>query len=113
MTHSAALASPVEYLIYTFDHPSGEKNRQSPWHRYAALADEELALAQAQILNDTNKYRRIEVKKKYYDARQGRPVDLTLRVYESGVERRRAMIWGFVAGLGCIAALAGFLVFLT
>lgn len=106
---AAAGASHVEYLIYTFDFPSGNRRARSPWHRYAALADEELALAQAQILSDTQKYRRIEVKKKYVDARTGRPVDATLRVYENGLERSYANLIGFAVGvtamLGCALLL--------
>ncbi len=101
MAHSAASA---QYLIYTFDFPhDGHRAQNSRWHRYAALADEELALAQAQILSDTNKYRRVEVKKKYFDERRGRAIDTTLCVYERGVEHRRATLFGFLAGAGIIA----------
>lgn len=99
---AASTASSAQYLIYTFDFPGESHRTHSPWHRYATLADEELALAQAQILSDTNKYRRVEVKKKYFDTRKGRPIDMTLRVYEQGVERRRATMVGFAAGIGAI-----------
>lgn len=104
MAHTvAASTASAQYLIYTFEFPSDGQRTQSAWHRYASLADEELALAQAQILSDTNKYRRIEVKKKYFDSRRGRAIDTTLRVYEQGLERRRATLLGFVAGIGAIA----------
>ncbi len=107
MNHTAtASASSVEYLIYTFEFPQDGQRGHSPWHRYAALADEDLALAQAQILSDTNKYRRIEVKKKYFDTKHGRAIDTTLRVYESGIERTKANLIGFLLGIAAIAAAA-------
>jgi hypothetical protein len=107
---AASTASSAQYLIYTFDFPSEGQRAQSRWHRYAALADEELALAQAQILSDTNKYRRVEVKKKYFDSRRGRAIDLTLRVYEQGLERKRATMLGFMAGIGAIAVGAALII---
>lgn len=85
----ASSAASAQYLIYTFDFPKAGQRAQSAWSRYAALADEELALAQAQILSDTQKYRRIEVKKKYFDPLKGRAIDTTLRVYEDGKAERR------------------------
>lgn len=102
----AQSTASVQYLIYTFDFPGEGQRAQSRWHRYAALADEELALAQAQILSDTQKYRRIEVKKKYFDQRRGCAIDTTLRVYEDGVAPARGKaLWAGIALLS-LAALA-------
>lgn len=97
--HATASA---QYLIYTFDFPREGQRAQSRWHRYAALADEELALAQAQILSDTQKYRRIEVKKKYFDPARGRAIDTTLRIYENGA-RAMARRWALIASAGLCA----------
>jgi len=103
VAHSAASA---QYLIYTFDFPKAGQRAQSVWHRYAALADEELALAQAQILSDTQKYRRIEVKKKYYDPAKGRAIDTTLRIYGDGAKTLPIHhMLGF--GLGLLGVVLG------
>lgn len=110
MTRAALPVTPVEYLIYTFEFQREGKRGRSPWHRYAALADEELALAQAQILSDTHKYRRVEVKKKYFDPKRGRAVDATLRVYDSRVKDRRAGFWGFLIGFALVIIGAGALI---
>lgn len=103
LAHPTASA---QYLIYTFDFPKVGQRAQSAWSRYAALADEELALAQAQILSDTQKYRRIEVKKKYFDPGKGCAIDTTLCVYESGKRARRAVRFAFLAALGVAALIA-------
>lgn len=94
-------------MIYTFDFPTVGQRAQSAWSRYAALADEELALAQAQILSDTQKYRRIEVKKKYFDPGKGCSIDTTLCVYESGKHARRKVeyVLLIVAGLAALSAV--------
>lgn len=110
MSHSVSSSTAkVEYMIYTFDLPSDGQRGQNRWHRYAALADEDLALAQAQILSDTKKYHRVEVKKKYFDTKKGRAMDATLCIYQSGVERRKANLIGFFIGIAAIAATAGLL----
>lgn len=107
MSQMVALsAAPVEYTIYTFDFPQEGQRRQSRWQRYAALADEDLALAQAQILSDTKKYHRIEVKKKYFDSRSGQAIDMTLKIYERGIERHRAEMIGFITGAALMIATA-------
>lgn len=110
VAHSSASA---QYLIYTFDFPKVGQRAQSAWSRYAALADEELALAQAQILSDTHKYRRIEVKKKYFDPAKGRAIDTTLRVYENGkasLHKPVKVILYAAAAVGMAAALYAFIV---
>lgn len=103
--HSTASA---QYMIYTFDFPKVGQRAQSAWSRYAALADEDLALAQAQILSDTQKYRRIEVKKKYFDPGKGRSIDTTLCVYESGKRARRTawLALLFIAGFAALVAVS-------
>lgn len=73
--------SDIEYSVYTF---GGKKNgkRKANWHKHMTSEDMHKALEEAEKLFESNKFGRIEVKKKYYDSKNSRTVDMAIKVFE-------------------------------
>ncbi len=88
-----AQAETIEYTIYTFDRPAPETPPTHSWKRHATLADMQQAMIEAAQLHRTQKFQKIEVKKKFFDEKQNRKIAMTLKVYEA----RRGGLMGFFA----------------
>lgn len=109
----AVVASPppaaqIEYSIYTFDMPKGKQKGQSKWQKHATLDDMIKAMAEAQNLYESEKYQKIEVKKKFFDQKKNRIVDMTLKVYECAPKKdfstMIAIGFALFCGAGAFAA---------
>lgn len=72
----------IEYTIYTFDHAASSKKNSTKWQKKATFHDMAQALNQAEKLYEQGQFQKVEVKQKYFDAKQNRNVDTVLRVYE-------------------------------
>ena len=109
----AVVASPpqaaqIEYSIYTFDMPKPKQKGQTKWQKHATLDDMIKAMAQAQSLYESEKFQKIEVKKKFFDQKKNRTVDMTLKVFECTPKKDHstAIAIGFAlfCGVGAFAA---------
>lgn len=78
-----AQAAQIEYTIYTFDMPQPKQKGENSWKKHSSLDDMTRAISEAESLHETRKYQKIEVKKKFFDQKKNRTVDMTLKVYES------------------------------
>ncbi len=78
-----APAAQIEYTIYTFDMPKPKQKGANSWKKHATLDDMSKAMNEAESLHGTQKFQKIEVKKKFFDQKKNRTVDMTLKVYES------------------------------
>ncbi len=78
-----AQAAQIEYTIYTFDMPSPKQKGDNSWKKHSTLEDMMKAMAEAQSLHETQKFQKIEVKKKFFDQKKNRTVDMTLKVFET------------------------------
>lgn len=96
-----APSAKIEYNIYTFDIPSGKSKGQSQWKLSATLSDMNEAMSQAEKLLLSTKYEKVEVKKKFFDEKKNRAVDLTLKTYEYKSDAYLDLI---IIILGAIAA---------
>lgn len=52
----------------------------------------EKAMSDAQSLHDSREYIKVEVKKKYFDQKNNRTVDMTLKVLEGNVKREMGVM---------------------
>lgn len=96
----------IEYSVYTFE---GRKNgkRQASWHKYMTSEDMHKALQEAQNLFDSNKFGRVEVKKKYFDTKNQRTVDMSIKTFE---KNQRSFINVYtILLLGIVMAVIAFL----
>lgn len=97
-----AQTAQIEYTIYTFDVPVAKKKGDISWKKHATITDMTQAMTEAQNLIGTDKFQKIEVKKKFFDPKQNRPIDMTVKVLHA---RRKK---GFFLPLAAVcAALCG------
>ncbi len=85
----------IEYTILTLAHTGEQSDAQ--WEKIEVLTDMDKALAQAQKLLATGKYSKVEVKKKFFDEKNNRKIDMTLRMLEAG-KKKPLGTWVFVVG---------------
>lgn len=73
----------IEYTIYTFDLPVMKTKGDISWKKHSTINDMSAAISAAEDLLKTRKFQKIEVKKKFFDPKQNRPVDMTLKVLKN------------------------------
>ena len=99
--------SGIEYTIYTFDHPKPNEKGRIKWQKNEMLTEMGKALKQAEELFASGKYKKVEVKQKYFETKTNRNVDMTLRVFEETpkIHISTAIVTSFAVFCG-IAAFA-------
>lgn len=106
-------AAQIEYTIYTFDMPVPNQKGDNSWKKHATLDDMVKAINEAENLHQTHKFQKVEVKKKFFDQKKNRSVDMTLKVFESTPKKDNTVLMAVLACImgGAIAFAACF--FLT
>lgn len=108
VTAAQPAAAQIEYSIYTFDMPKAGQKGESKWQKHTTLDDMIKAMVEAQALYESEKYQKIEVKKKFFDQKKNRVVDMTLKVFERDVKKDHstmiAIIFAVICGVGAFAA---------
>lgn len=83
-----------EYAIYTYDRFDEKSFGVNKWQKYKTLASLKRAIKEAKVLYRTNRFQKIEVKKKYIDTKLERTVSKTLRVFEAKSQKQKeAMVY--------------------
>ncbi len=77
-------ANETEYIIYTFELPKNNKaSEKNRWKKYMSTKNQDTAIKEAKKLNSSQKFQKIEIKKKIMDKKKGRNVDVTLKIFEN------------------------------
>lgn len=71
----------IEYTIYTFDQSAGGKSANK-WQKRDTKSEMSAAITVAEDLFKTGKFKKVEIKQKYFDKKKNRDIDMTLKVYE-------------------------------
>lgn len=100
-TMTTAASAQIEYAIYTFDKNDAKAKGDSKWQKHATLSDMVKAMSEAQSLLESKKFERIEVKKKFFDQKKNRTVDMTLKVFESEPQKDYGTIIAVAIALFC------------
>jgi tRNA U38,U39,U40 pseudouridine synthase TruA len=105
---SQAQAAQIEYTIYTFDMPTPKQKADNSWKKHATLDDMSRAMQEAENLHQTQKFQKVEVKKKFFDQKKNRIVDMTLKTFETKPKKDFTILIAAVAaillGAGAFAA---------
>ncbi|HEY8192263.1 MAG TPA: hypothetical protein VIG74_07545 [Alphaproteobacteria bacterium] len=101
MNASHQAAAREEYTVYAFEQDSSGRKIPRRWLRKDTHEDVSAALDQAKTLYGTGQYPRVEIRRKYFDTRCNRHVDMTFKTLG---RRQRSVMMGFVAG--AVGALA-------
>ncbi len=108
VTAPQSQAAQIEYSIYTYDMPSPGQKGESKWQKHSTVDDMIKAMVQAQGLYDSEKFQKIEVKKKFFDQKKNRVVVMTLKVFERSPKKDNstmiAIVFALVCGVGAFAA---------
>ena len=107
---SASAGIPdTEYSIYVYHYPEDIEDRCTDWEKIAVTGCVQEAANKAQTLFDSHDFRKVEIKKKYFDTKYRRVIDATYKVLQDKkrVSRRSGImaLFGFscFAGIGVIA----------
>ena len=102
-----AQSAGIEYTVYTFDMPTPKQKGENSWKKHATLDDMTKAMSEAETLLQTQKFQKIEVKKKFFDEKKNRTVDMTLKVFETSPKKDYTiLIVSILAILGAVGAFA-------
>ena len=107
-----APAAQIEYTIYTFDMPSPKQKGDNNWKKHSSGDDMGKAMIEAESLHQSQKYQKIEVKKKFFDQKKNRTVDMTLKTFEIKPKKDYTMLFLIllaIFGTGGAFALSFFL----
>lgn len=69
----------AEYAVYTFGVLEQDRVNPRMWEKKASHAAMSAALGQAEDLYRTGQYMKVEIKQKYFDRKQNRNIDMTLK----------------------------------
>lgn len=93
----------LEYAVYTYDRPL-RKGGHGRWRRHDIKTDFADALGAAKKFFRTGDYVRVEIKRKFFDGRQNRYSDVTLKVFEAGSRRTASLALSLLFAATCAAA---------
>lgn len=100
-------AAQIEYSIHTVAMPKG-KEKAGKEEKQDTLDDMDKAIARAEALSASGKYCKVEVRKKFFDVKKNRNVDMTLKAYESRPKKDYGVIlvvlFALFCGVGAFAA---------
>ncbi len=98
-------AAQIEYTIYTYDMPVPSQKGDTSWKKHATLDDMTKAMTEAESLLESKKFQKIEVKKKFFDQKKNRTVDMTLKIFETTPAKDRMILLTTLAAIfGGLAA---------
>lgn len=83
----------TEYILYAYDHGKPDARSPERWKKLLTSYDVTEAVEQARHLFDSQKYRKIEIQKKYFDRKEGRLKAATLRTYGTNKALNLYVFW--------------------
>lgn len=101
----------IEYSVYVFHDPKSKK-AQSKWEKVEVTNNMDKAMKSAEDLIEKRVYPKVEVKKKFFDEKNNRTVDITLKVLEGKVKRSMGTIDWVLIAIICGALAFGITYFL-
>ncbi|HEY0900502.1 MAG TPA: hypothetical protein VGD95_00130 [Micavibrio sp.] len=96
--HECPPLTHIEYNIYSY---SNDDNPRACWQKCGSAPHPQSAMIHAENLFNTGQFKKVEVKQRYYDARAGRNIDETWRVFEQDSQRSSS---SWLCGAGFITA---------
>lgn len=98
-------AYETEYSVYVYHYADDIEDGYTDWEMKSATYDEKDAMDQAQSLYNSREFKKVEVKKKYFDEKFGRMIDATYKVFQ---HKRRASRRSSVMALLGLSCFVGF-----
>lgn len=99
-------AESIEYSIVVHNHPKNIKDGASETEKLDTMTNMEEAFKKAEGLAASGDYQKVEVKKKYFEEKTQRNLDMTLKVFENRQKKEIGVVT-----LTIIAVLCGAIAF--
>jgi GTPase len=96
----------IEYSIIVHNHPNKIKEGAGETEKIETMTNMDKAFEQAEELVASGEYHKVEVKKKYFEEKTQRTLDMTLKVFENRPKKGIGVVT-----LTIIAVLCGALAF--
>lgn len=109
---SAESSAPIEYSVYVYFDPKKAKSK-SPWEMKGITDNMEKAMAEAEQYYSTREFQKVEVKKKFFDEKNARTIDMTLKTFEGNLKRDMGAMTILAIGLVLSAVAFAATYFLT
>ena len=103
----------IEYTIYVFRHPADQDEGEVDWELIKTSDDMDATIKEAEDLHKSNKYQKVEVKKKFVDPKKGRTIDMTLKAFDNKPKKPIPLALIIVFAVVCGAAAFGLTFFLA
>lgn len=81
MSATQQASASIEYSVYVYHAPT--KKQKSSWEMKGVTNDMDKALLSAQSFFDSKEFQKVEVKKKYFDEKNDRTIDMTLKTFQN------------------------------
>lgn len=96
----------TEFSIYVYHYPEDIEDRHADWEKVAVTDCIQEAANKAQSLYDSHNFKKVEIKKKYFDSKYQRVVDATYKVLQDK-KKRASHRSGIMAlfGFSCFSGL--------
>ncbi|MAE51188.1 MAG: hypothetical protein CMH27_05210 [Micavibrio sp.] len=104
-------AGSIEYSVYVYFDPKKAKSK-SPWEMKGITDNMDKAIAEAEKYYNTREFQKVEVKKKYFDVKNSRTIDMTLKTFEGNLKKEMGAyaILGIGVAISAAAFIAAYLV---
>ncbi len=97
----------TEYAVYIFQNPSQDSDAHNcVWEKKHTTTNKKGALRRAGALHRSNQYRRVEVKRRYFDPANDTHLQSTLKVYDDIESLEKSRIMMAFSGLLALALLS-------
>ena len=97
----------IEYTVYTYGQAGVDDKKSAKWEKHNTKTEMAAAIAEAEKLYKSGKYKKVEVKQKYFDKKKNRNLDTTLKVYEHGKKREINIVMILLFAIVCGAIAFG------
>lgn len=74
--------SQTQYSVYVYHYPEDIEDNQTDWEMKRVTHSQVRAIKLAQKYHDTAAYKRVEIKKKYFDDKYACTIDKTMKILE-------------------------------
>lgn len=97
MSASQSADQAIEYSVYVYHDP--KKKAQSPWEMKDVTNDMDKAMKAAEQYYETREFQKVEVKKKYFDEKNQRTIDMTLKTLEGNIKKEMGAMMLLLIGI--------------
>ncbi len=106
-------STSIEYSVYVYFDPKKAKKSNSPWEMKGVTDNMDRAMADAEKFHNSREFQKVEVKKKYFDEKNSRTVDMILKTFDGNFKKEMSALLILVLAILASGAAGGLAYFLT